>query len=233
MGLKATYVRFVRGLRTLLARGGVLARLECSRNAALRHLRTLFAIYDAEDLARLDLPWWSYGAIHRVERFLVEHPTARVFEFGSGASTVWLARRASAVVTVEHDEAFAEVVQRLIQGYNNVELSIVPGAVSGPEPPATPSRRRGAGHLDFTRYVETIERVGGEFDLIVIDGRARLHALAHARHHVARGGLIVFDDAERRRYRPMRRLPGFDIQLFRGFGPCLPVPTATAVLSPR
>ena len=55
------------------------------------------------------MPWITYPAIDWLGKRLVkEH---RVFEYGSGHSTLWYARHVSEVVAVEHD---FEWTQRLI-----------------------------------------------------------------------------------------------------------------------
>ena len=233
MGPSELYVSAVHRLRQSAERRGVLERLEASSRPSLRHLRTLFAIYDAEDLSYLDLPWWSYAAIRRIEEFLRGRPEAKVFEFGAGASTTWLARRAGTVISVEHDTEFATTVSRLVAGHGNVTLLKVPADPVTGEAPRTPSQRRGHEGLDFTRYVATIDDLDRHFDLIVIDGRARLRCLDQAKKHLAPGGLIVFDDVQRSRYRAALRYPNLDATVYRGFGPCLPLPTSTAVLEQR
>ena len=77
-----------------------------------------------------------------------------------------------------------------------------------PEPSEHPeigSAKEGHGKLDFTSYVRHIDRiaasVGGPFDLIVVDGRAREACLLAALPHLADDGIIVFDNTMRRRYR--------------------------------
>ncbi len=48
--------------------------------------------------------------------------------------------------------------------------------------------------------MSTIDRVGGPFDLIVVDGRARNDAFRRSLDHLADGGVIVFDNLKRKRY---------------------------------
>src|SRR5690606_9508223 len=108
------WVGTMRGARGMLDRGGITRRLEGSSSTAATHLRSMLAIYDAEDMASLDVPWWTYRAANRVESFLESRSgDGRVFEWGSGASTTWLGRRAAEVISIEHDTEFVEVVQRL------------------------------------------------------------------------------------------------------------------------
>src|SRR3546814_16419215 len=53
----------------------------------------------------LGLPWWNVAATREVAEFLRARPKARVFEYGAGASTIWLARHAAGVWSVErHSE---------------------------------------------------------------------------------------------------------------------------------
>lgn len=230
MALKNGYVSAVRSARTAARRVGLLDALEQSRLPAAQYLRTLFAIYDAADLASLDLPWWSYRAIDVVEEFLASRPDARVFEYGSGASTLWLSARAASVHTVEHDQPFAEVVRDLISDTDNVELLVVDAPPRTPGAPAVTSARAGSTSLDFTDYVASIERVPGPFDLIVVDGRARVESFRAAIPHLAPGGMVLFDDVERDRYAAALDEPGFEVRVLRGLTPCLPFPTSTALL---
>ena len=63
-----TYYRAVRALRPAMDRLGVLSYLEGRRDSpTLFYLRTVFSIWDAEDLVRLDLPWWTFAATRAVE----------------------------------------------------------------------------------------------------------------------------------------------------------------------
>lgn len=106
MNGKQLYVRGVRVARAVAARTGLLRILEVAarRSRTAHWLRTLFAIYDLEDLVGLDVPWWTYEAIDAVADHLRGNPQARVLEWGSGASTVWLAARAPHVVAIEHED---------------------------------------------------------------------------------------------------------------------------------
>src|SRR5262245_31612510 len=124
-GIRGAYVSGVKNLRRAADRAGLLDRLERHGSPKVRHLRTLFSIFDASDLARLDLAWWCYPAMRRVEEFLAERPGARVFEYGAGASTAWLARRAGEVHSVEHDVEWAERVRELLGDATGVTLHAV------------------------------------------------------------------------------------------------------------
>jgi len=230
---RATYVAASRGVRAAAERLHVIEKLESSDRKWARHARTLFAIHDVDDLSALDLPWWVYGAIERVEALLAAREgKARVFEYGSGASTIWLARRAGDVYSVEHHDGFSQLMATKVADLPHVSLRHVP-AVSVPagERPATPSRRHGHRDLDFTDYVRTIDAVDGEFDLIVVDGRAREACLVAAVPRLAPDGMVVFDNTNRRRYQDAIAASGLRAERIRGAAPSLPYPTETTLLT--
>ena len=231
MGMKSAYVSGVRGARRVAEKTGLLARLDRSKSRTGQYVRSLFAIYDGRDLARLDIPWWTYPAIDRVEAFLADRgDRCRVLEFGAGASTLWLARRCKEVHSVEHDIEFADQLAPLLEDHPNVTLHKV-AAVRTHGVPAVPSQRRGHEHLDFAPYVAMADEIGGMFDLVVVDGRARVASLRAAVPHLAEDGVLVFDNANRKRYHPGIDGSGLSVEYLRGLAPSLPYPSTTALLT--
>jgi predicted O-methyltransferase YrrM len=237
---RRAYVSAAHAARTGLDRSGLLrrwdARVRTRPGGPGAHLRSLLSVYDAADLARLGLPWWTYGATTAVERFLADRcdGQAAVFEFGSGASTVWLAERAERVTSVEHDVGFAPTVQALLAGRglaDRVALHVVPPRAS--DAPVLPSAARGQAGLDFADYVGTLARVGGRFDLVVVDGRARAACLTAGLEHLRPGGLLLLDDAQRRRYADALAAAaraGWRVDRYRGAAPTVPLPRETALV---
>lgn len=225
--LKRLYVFAIRALAFCLRKLGILRALERSRSPIAVWFRSLFAIYDFEDLVHLDLPWWTFEAIDTVEEFLAQHPNARVFEWGSGASTVWLANRAREVISVEHDAIFAEKVQDFLKDRTNVQLTVSQAEDQG----NVRSGKSGYERQFFDAYVSAIGNFGGQFDLIVIDGRAREKCLEVAVPRLADGGIIVFDNAGRSRYWNGLNSSGLPTKLTRGLTVGLPYPDSTAILT--
>lgn len=234
--MRGIYVGTARAARSTAQRTGLLARLDRSYRVRPRgmagHLRTLFAIHDVDDLVNLDVPWWTYGAISTVERRLRElDGSARVFEYGSGASTVWLANRSGEVHSVEHHAGFAEVMRRVLgQAGLTDKVDLLEVAPVKSSNPTTRSGRKGEDDDDYTAYTQAIEQVGGLFDLIVVDGRARVRCFEVAIPHLAPGGLILFDDAQRPRYKAGIERSGLAVRRIWGWVPSLPYPRQTALL---
>lgn len=237
MSAKSTYVTAARALRSGLGSAGVLPRLDrwAEQSRTGTWARSLLSIYDVSELAALDVPWWTFESAAVVDAFLAGRRTARVFEWGSGASTVWLARRSASVVAVEHDPEWADEVRRLLPAGAAVDLRVVPAAPARGLPGEIRSAKEGAQDLDFGAYVAMVDEVGGPFDLMVVDGRAREACLARALPHLAADGLLVLDNVERRRYRDAIAGHGRQVEVrwTRGLTPGLPYPTRTALLRPR
>ncbi|MGK7653928.1 class I SAM-dependent methyltransferase [Roseovarius sp. B08] len=230
--LAEAYTHTLHSARPLAERLGLLNWLEARGREHHRALwlRTLFEIYRVEGLVALDLCWWTFAAQDAVAAHLAARPGARVFEYGSGASTVWLARRAAEVHSVEHDLSWAEVMRMQLADVPNVRLRAIPPTPRHAAIAEAPSGRRGYAAVDFADYVREIDEVTGTFDLIVIDGRSRAACLDHAHDRLAPDGLIVFDDPHRARYRAALASCNLDVRHLRGLKPCLPYRDGTALL---
>lgn len=233
--MKTAYVTSVHALRRALASVGLLALLDrwAGRSRAGLWLRSLLSIYDLEDLLRYDVPWWTFAAADRVAVFLDERPQARVFEWGSGASTVWLSRRAGTVTSIEHDAEWAEIVGPVLPPNAGVQV-VSPVAALG-DPGEQLSDKAGFEGLDFRDYVAAVDDIDGTFDLVVVDGRARNACFHRAITRLAPGGVLVFDNVDRQRYRDaIASSPvDVDVEWTRGLTPALPYPTRTALVRLR
>ena len=155
-------------------------------------------------------PWFSYAATE----WLAGHvrPAMRIFEYGSGGSTLFFSSRVAAVVSVEDDAAWQTLVTaRLAElGRTNVEL-----------------RHRA---FDFTQprdfasseYVAAV-RDGAPWDIILVDGQdwtfhERPVCFAAAQECVASGGVIIVDDSWR--YPQLRATARTDrVSIFESTGP--------------
>lgn len=233
--MKTAYISGARAVRRLLAAVGLLGLLDrwAARSRTGLWLRSLLSIHDLEDLLRYDVPWWTFDASDRVAAFLETRPQARVFEWGSGASTVWLSRRAGSVISVEHDAGWAELVGPVLPG--NAVVRVVPPAPAVGRPGEQRSAKAGFAGLDFADYAAAIDTTDGDFDLVVVDGRARNACFHRALDRLAPDGVLVFDNVDRERYRAAIATTPFavDVEWTRGLTPALPYPTRTALVRLR
>ena len=228
--LKQLYANSAQGIGRVLNKVGILDDDPPARSHRLRHWAySLTRAHDSIGISKLDVPWWTYKAIDEVEAWLSPRAGVRVFEWGSGASTIWLAKRASEVHSVEHHADFGRMIQEQLAETPHATLDIVEPEPS--EHPEIGSAKEGHGKLDFTRYVRHIDSVGGTFDLIVIDGRAREACLLAALPHLADDGIIVFDNTMRRRYRKAIAAAPVVERALRGLTPTLPYPDQTSIIT--
>ena len=231
--LKRAYARGAQGTGRVLSRAGVLPDDPPARSRRLRHWAySLTRAHDSLGISALDVPWWTYGSIDSVERWLADtEGPVHAFEWGSGASTIWLSRRLAAVHSVEHHPQFGQMIQEALAGVPNATLDIVEPVESAA--PEVASAKEGHGRLDFAPYVRHIDGVAadhGPFELIVIDGRARAACLTAALPHLADGGIVVFDNTLRRRYRAAIAAAPVSEEIHRGLTPTLPYPDQTSIL---
>ena len=230
----AAYVQMIKILKYLLTLIGIIWVLERYMHFKwILYVRSLFSIFDAADLVKLDLPWWSFGAVDHINNYLNDlSGEAVVLEWGSGASTVWLARRSKKVYSLEHDVEWSKATQKLISNYRNVELITVP-----PDEKMDIfdseyiSKKPGYKGLNFNSYVNAINKIDEKFDLIAIDGRCRSACLKLATSKLKPNGIVLFDDSTRRRYQKALLDSGLMIKRYKGMKSGVPFfPYETVVL---
>lgn len=120
-----------------------------------------------------DHPWITREAIERLDGALRrEH---RVFEWGSGGSTIWLASRVKLLVSVEHNAQWAARVRGRLQatGITNVDY-------------------RAVGEHEYLAQIDAFPLE--HFDVVMVDALFRGDALLRSIPRLRRGGLIVFDN---------------------------------------
>lgn len=231
--LKSTYAATARAAGKVLTKARVIPAEPPPRDQRLRHwLTSLTRVHDSLAIAELDVPWWTYDAIDEVDDWLSRRPhPIRAFEWGSGASTIWLASRVNEITSVEHHPDFASIIGPRLAEHPNVTFRHIPAVASAA--PRIGSRKPGSEGLDFTDYVEAIGASEGRFDLIVIDGRAREACLTAATERLADDGIIVFDNSHRKRYKVAISASPLDERAFAGLTPTLPYPDRTSILTRR
>jgi len=126
-----------------------------------------------------ELPWMNYAVVAFLERRL--NKTLSVFEYGSGYSTLFYARRVRNVISVEYDQAWiASIGPRLPP---NASVLFVPDDVDGD-------------------YCRAIARSGDSFDVVVVDGKDRENCVKQSMQALSSRGVIVLDDSQRAGYAP-------------------------------
>lgn len=191
---------------------------------------SLFAIHNFDRMLDLDTPWWTYRSISFIEEYILNRSKTVVFEYGSGASSLWLAKRCQYVTAVEHDTTWFKYIQEKTADYENIDIILQKPDNVKCKDKIYHSHKRGFHKYSFSQYAISIEKTKTKYDIIIIDGRARNACLKHAKSMLANDGIIVFDNANRRRYRKAIKQSGFEALEFKGLTPALPYAETTLIL---
>ena len=145
------------------------------------------------------LPWYTYPIICFLEKRV--KPWMRIFEYGSGNSTLWWSELVSSVISIEHNRTWFDKMKKSIPAnvdYRYCEL------------------------IDGGNYCKVVSEYGHSFDIIIIDGRDRINCAKNALSALAKNGIIIWDNSDRDEY-----LEGYNYLIkkdfkrldFLGYGP--------------
>jgi precorrin-6B methylase 2 len=126
-----------------------------------------------EDKDGNPLPWYTYPAIEYLSQF--DYSDKKVFEFGCGYSSLFWAKRAKSVISIEDNLSYYD---RWKKEFNESNLEV---------------RWRDEGEI----YENAIFEDDEKYDLIVIDGKRRAECTAAAIVSLLENGMIILDDSDR------------------------------------
>ncbi|MCB9361658.1 MAG: FkbM family methyltransferase [Flavobacteriales bacterium] len=154
------------------------------------------------------IPWMTYSFIDFISSRL--NSNMKIFEYGSGNSTLWWSKRVKTIVSCEHDKLW----------YNSL-LNDLPENVT----------------LEYKEvkngnYARKISEYVNEFDIIIIDGRDRISCAKNSLLALKKDGIIIWDNSDRKEYQEGYNFltsQGFKRIDFIGLGPINVMPWATSV----
>lgn len=149
------------------------------------------------------LPWITYDATRYLSKIVT--PESRVFEYSSGGSTIYFAKKAKEVISVEHDKLWYEKAKKDLK---KLDLDNYNYLFKPPKKLHTNQeilhdyyhswREQG---VSFEDYVKTIDDYPDNyFDIISVDGRSRVACVKEAYSKVKAGGYILLDNSDRKDY---------------------------------
>lgn len=130
------------------------------------------------DSANNPIPWVTYPFISFMDTRLDKGMA--IFEYGSGASTMWYSKKVGAVYSVEHDKQWYEDVKVVIPSNSYLYYEQLE---------------------DNGSYANFPVSLKIEFDVIIVDGRDRVNCIHKSIPRLNTGGVIVLDDSEREIYK--------------------------------
>lgn len=153
----------------------ILYHLKFSNNSFLQHEGFFLSYYYSlpQDNRGELLPWMNYNLIHFLKKRL--NANIRLFEYGSGSSTVFYSNLVKEIYSLEHNKDFFDFIKQ----YPLINLIL---------------------EEDKTKYPQKILDFEDLFDVIVIDGILRCECLDYALRKLSPTGVIIFDDTDRKAY---------------------------------
>ncbi|MCC6612966.1 MAG: hypothetical protein IT320_05765 [Anaerolineae bacterium] len=211
----------------------------------IKHLGRHLESYQSDYLFNKPSPWLSFDVIDYLSAQII--PGWRVFEYGSGGSTLFWLTKGAEVVSVEHDADWYRQTQPRLSAFPRVDYRLVPPesgnlCESRLDAEADPhcyqsSDSRYIG-MNFKRYASQIDEFPDQhFDMVIVDGRARPSCVMHSVAKVKVGGLLVLDNVDRKYYltHVQSLVKGFTERRFSGLGPGGPIYlyTQTSIFTKR
>jgi hypothetical protein len=153
-------------------------------------------------------PWICFAAIGFLKRIVRQD--MRVFEYGSGGSTMFWISRIQELISVEHDISWYRNMKKKLdqQPHANFQY-ILAEPVPDPKfrekqfknPDDYISSDPGYAGKNFEQYAKTIEAFPDNyFDIIIVDGRARPSCIKQSIPKLKKNGWLVIDNIEREYY---------------------------------
>ena len=117
-------------------------------------------------------PWFTYSAIHFLNS--IDLKGKRVFEYGSGFSTLYFRNRLAEVTSVENNHLWVDKIEAMSSDSTNSQILYK----EGPD------------------YINAPLTVDQKFDLIVVDGSFRGECVKVAISALSEDGFIILDNSD-------------------------------------
>lgn len=123
------------------------------------------------------VPWVTYPFIDFIEKRL--NKTLKVFEYGSGFSSLFYSEYVLQVTSVEHNAVWYQKMKKIIP--ENVELIFRDDDIDG-------------------LYCKAVNLKGEVYDLIIVDANDRVNCTKQALTALSDKGVVILDDSDREEY---------------------------------
>ena len=149
-------------------------------------------------------PWLSPTSILFFKKYLKKDMVGA--EFGSGSSTLFFAPRISKLYSVEHNEEWYHLINEKLTGLNcsnvdyrfvvqNDKSDFVDDVFDLEEKRDFEIRR------DYVNYFRALNDIQDHsLDFAIVDGRARTECCNEILPKIKKGGILILDNSERKRY---------------------------------
>jgi len=129
-----------------------------------------------------DYPWLTPAANRILESYLTDKDVC--LEFGSGRSSIWFAKRVAHLTSVEHDDAWKNIVRTMFSesGLENIDYQFFP------KQPSDISKM----DADYVNVISTF--ADNSLDFCLVDGIYRDACALAVIDKLKSGGILVIDN---------------------------------------
>ena len=145
------------------------------------------------------IPWMNYTVINILKDRL--NNNLMLFEYGSGYSTLFYAKRVRQVISIEYDRAWLNLLKEKIP--DNVSLMYREKDIN-------------------SKYCRSVSELDQLFDVVIVDGRDRVNCVKQGIEKLSVAGVIILDDSNRKHYSEAidyAKNKGFRVLDFEGLKP--------------
>lgn len=123
------------------------------------------------------IPWFTYPAIDFLDERIKNN--LDVLEFGSGNSTLWFAKRAKSVLSIESNQIWFDKIKSLVPSNSRLLLNCVDNE---------------------NHYHRIINKIDDKFDIVLVDAIDRVNCMISSVKLLRSGGIIILDNSDRSLY---------------------------------
>jgi predicted O-methyltransferase YrrM len=196
-------------ISTLFRTPAGIACMLATNPSSLRFITPwLISLLPSRNSLKDQAPWIVFSAREWLESHLKSGMS--VFEYGSGGSTIYLAKKVRRIVSIDHDKCWYDLIRSYLakNDITNCEYILSEPEKSDKATTASSNLKNYASEdencvgMDYEKYVRNIDKFpDAGFDLVLVDGRARVSCIKHAIPKIRPGGYLMLDDSERARYK--------------------------------
>ena len=123
------------------------------------------------------IPWITYSAIEFLDTRLTDK--LDLFEFGSGNSSLYYAKKVNTVASVEHDNLWYEEIKSKLPDNSEIFFE----------------------DIDTGNYVSFLKEKTNTYHIIIVDGRKRVECIRNSTQALTEDGVLILDDSQREEYK--------------------------------
>jgi hypothetical protein len=147
-------------------------------------------IYKSRTIFQPDLPWLSYDAVKFVDTLPLKNES--VFEWGSGRSTVWFAKRCRELISIENNQIWHQRVLGMLEKKRLSHVKCLHYELSESDLKVAPDSQT------QPLYVTVIDSIPEKsLGLVVVDGYGLRHAcIQRALPKIRKDGYLLIDNTD-------------------------------------